>query len=296
VKRIPHPVVDDNAILDQVAGRRPVADCPHIQADTQTVRARYDAYVNAHGNPFAQGCPQPLAMLGLLQNALHDRYGSDAAYLRPIESLRTNKTLNVCPMCGLPGTGTLDHIFPQSVYRELSIFSSNLVPTCFRCNTKHQANYCGANAGERIFHPYFDDALNNRLVRATIQPNPTFATPLIGLASCLGAHDPLHATVDYHIGTVLTAADVINDLIVLWADLRRFPRMKLSTLPQGNFSDADFNGAVIQARDMADQWRTTPNNFESMMLEGLRLTPAASVYLAQWVRDLDADPDLAQDV
>lgn len=32
------------------------------------------------------------------------------------------------------------------------------------------------------------------------------------------------------------------------------------------------------------------------MFEGLRMTPAASAYLAQWVRGLDADPDLAQDV
>ena len=296
MKRIPHPVVDNAAILDQVAGRRPVANCPHIQADTQTVRDRYAAYVAAHGNPFAQGCPQPIDMPGLLQNSLYNKYGSKADYLEPIENLRTNRTLNICPMCGLPGSGTLDHIFPQSVYGELAIFSSNLVPTCSRCNTKHQATYRGQNAGERIFHPYFDDALNTRLVRAMIQPNPNFQVPVITLVCCLPANDPLHPTVNFHINTVLIPAGVLDDLFIFWADLRRFPRKELSTLPQGNFTNPDFDAAVIQARNDNDKWHTTPNNFKSMMFEGLRLTPAASVYLAQWVRDLDADPDLAQDV
>lgn len=296
MKRIPHPVIDDAAILERVARRMPVAGCPHVDGDAQMVRDRYDAYIAAGANPFLPNCPQPLAMAGLLQNALGARYGSKADYLQPIESLRANRTLNICPMCGLPGTGTLDHIFPQSDFPELAIFSRNLVPTCYRCNTKHQATYRGVNDGERIFHPYFDDVLNNRVVRATIQGNPDLDAPAIELVSCLQNHDPLNTTVVFHIDTVLRPAGVLDDLFVFWADLRRFPRKEFSTLPEGDFDDADFDAAVINALSDADQWHTTLNNYKSMMFEGLRLTPAASNYLAQWVRNLDADPDLAQDV
>lgn len=296
MKRIPHPVIDDVSILGRVAGRMPVAGCPHIGGDTQIVCDRYDAYIAASGNPFVPNCPQPLAMGGLLQSALGARYGSKSAYLQPIENLRNNRTLNICPMCGLPGTGTLDHIFPHSDFPELAIFSRNLVPTCFRCNTKHQANYRGASDGQRIFHPYFDDSLNNRLVRATIQANPDFAAPAIELVSCLQDHDLLNATVVFHIDTVLRPAGVLDELFIFWADLRRFPRKEFSTLPAGNFDDADFDAAVVAALAAADQWHTTPNNYKSMMFEGLRWNPAASNYLAQWVRSIDADPGLAQDV
>lgn len=296
MKKIHQPVVNDFKILDKVAGRSPVADCPHISDDTHSVRARYDAYVAAHGNSFLPNCPQPVNMPGLLQNALRDRYGDKSDYLQPIEDLRTNSELNICPMCGLPGTGTLDHIFPQSIYPELAIFSRNLVPTCFRCNTKHQANYRGETVGERIFHPYFDDVLNTRLVRATIRANPTFQSPEVDLESCLAANDQLQRTVNYHIKTVLKPAGVVNDLVIFWADLRRFPRKELSNLPRVNFTNLDFDAAILDALDMADCWHTTPNNYKSMMFEALRITPEASAYLAEWVRDLDENPALAQDV
>ena len=296
MKRIPHPVVDDAAILGRVAGRMPVAGCPHIEDDTQIVRDRYDAYIAANANPFLPNCPQPLLMAGLLQNALSERYGRESEYLQPIENLRNNRALNICPMCGLPGTGTLDHIFPRRHYPELAIFSHNLVPTCWRCNTKHQANHRGADDGQRLFHPYFDDSLNNRLVRATIQANPDFGVPDIELESCLQDNDPLNNTVVFHIDTVLRPAGVLDDLFVFWADLRRFPRKELSSLPRGEFEDAEFNAAVINALVDADQWHTTPNNYKSMLFEGLRVNAAASNYLAQWIRNLDADPDLAQDV
>jgi len=280
-----------------VAEHHSISGCPHLGNDLQAIRDRYEAYVHAQANPFAQGCPEPFHLPGLLQAALPARFDDPAAYLSFIGEMRHKSGLSLCPMCGLPGAGgTIDHIFPQVNFPDLAIFSRNLVPSCHRCNSNHQDHYRGQIVGERLLHPYFDGILESRLVQAIIQPNPDFRLPAISLEPYVDANDPVHRTIKFHIETVLKPAGIMKEINVFWAALQRMPRSKFPRLPLGNFSDQDFITTITAARDMADEWLTSPNNYESMIFEALRVNIPARQYLAQWIKAIDEDRRIAEDV
>lgn len=61
-------------------------------------------------------------------------------------------SVNVCPYCGFGEANTLDHVLPESVYKELATCRLNLVPLCWTCNHKKRANdYNG------FIHAYYQE-------------------------------------------------------------------------------------------------------------------------------------------
>ena len=49
-------------------------------------------------------------------------------------------SINGCPYCGFGEANTLDHVLPESVYKELATCRLNLVPLCWTCNNKKRAH------------------------------------------------------------------------------------------------------------------------------------------------------------
>jgi hypothetical protein len=206
-------------------------------------------------------------------------------------------------MCGAPRPATVDHVFPQQPFKELAIFSRNLVPACFQCNVGRRDRYRGHNPGERVLHPYFDVCLQQRIVRATIAPvDGIFRTPEIDLEVILNANDPLYPAVNYHLQSVVKAAGAISSLEDLWINLQRvpdqdrLPHVYFQTLPVGDFTDVDFDRAVDIALHLADEEFHTRNNWKSMLFAGLSINRHAKDYLAQTIRELRLRPDEAEDI
>lgn len=303
MKRIPFPNANDVAALQSVVQRNPLAQCPHIINDTATVLARYAAYINAGGNALDPNAPVPIDLLGDLGNALPNRYDNPSAELAYIDEIRKNGSPHVCPMCGAPKPTTVDHVFPRNPFRDLAIFSRNLVPACSECNRGRQNRYRGNHPGERVLHPYFDACLDQRILRALIMPfDGSFEIPRIDLEVLLAPNDPFHPTVRYHVDTVVKPAGAIKALSDLWINLQRvpdqdrLPHVYFQTLPIGNFTDADFDNAAATALALADNEFHTRNNWKSMLFAGLTNNLPAKAFLAQTIRRLRAHPAQAADI
>jgi hypothetical protein len=89
--------------------------------------------------------------------------GERPLYLR----LRGASRYNRCPLCGQRDVKSLDHYLSKDDFPELAVFPANLTPSCFECNHA-KLDYRPEQAEDRLFHPYFDDWSDHRLMRATV--------------------------------------------------------------------------------------------------------------------------------
>ena len=46
--------------------------------------------------------------------------------------------ISKCPYCGLNETAHLDHYLPKSDFAEYSLFTKNLIPCCYNCNSTYK--------------------------------------------------------------------------------------------------------------------------------------------------------------
>lgn len=285
MKYLPFPSINDNNILDSIARRAPLSQCPHISSDLNIIKSRYAAYHNTSGNPIVPGSPPEIILPGKLQNVLPERYRSKTDKLQYITDIRDSSP-NICPMCGSPTSETVDHIFPQSPFPDFAIFSKNLVPACFKCNSSRNNNYKGNATGERVMHPYYDRCFTNRLLQTKLVPTTlSYRIPNIELEVLLQNTDPLFPTVTFHLKNVVLSAGAINYLLKLWVNFQRLYHIYFR-LPNGNFTDLEFNDAVINSLNLSDQEFSTPNNWKSFLLAGLKENNNAKAYLAQTIRDI----------
>lgn len=107
---------------------------------------------------------------------LNDGYDSrSTAVKRLLEAMRVSLAENhreLCPYCSLDSTYQLDHFLPKSVYPEFSLYGSNLLPICGRCN-QIKLNSVATRAGNRIFVlPSADAFLRKDLLLATLAMHP----------------------------------------------------------------------------------------------------------------------------
>lgn len=62
-----------------------------------------------------------------------------------------------CPYCGLGETEHLDHYLPKSEFSEYSLFTVNLIPCCYKCNSTYKKVGYKENGTRVYFHPYIDE-------------------------------------------------------------------------------------------------------------------------------------------
>lgn len=91
-------------------------------------------------------------------DALHDAY-SEVQRNRRLESLRSRllTATDLCPICSISVVDELDHYLPKSIYKPLSIYSSNLIPICHKCNNK-KSKTTNVDQNKRFLHAYFNKA------------------------------------------------------------------------------------------------------------------------------------------
>jgi len=122
----------------------------------------YD-YTGAALYPFAASLEE---LKGLYGRVLRD--GGERPTYDAIKQLAPR---GVCPQCGIGRVRTLDHYLPKSLFPELSVAPSNLVPTCRDCNFDKQEHH-SHEPRDYLFHPYFDNWDNYRLIAAQVIYQP----------------------------------------------------------------------------------------------------------------------------
>jgi hypothetical protein len=120
-------------------------------------------------------------------------------------------------MCGSLHSGTVDHLIPRTAFPEFTVLSLNLVPACV-CNSKRGATSVGPNPGERILHPYFDDCLAERLLKARF--TDLAAVPRTDLVlTSLAARRPDASAIRFHVANVVSRTGIFNYLADRWVAL-----------------------------------------------------------------------------
>lgn len=77
--------------------------------------------------------------------------------------------ITVCPYCGLNETAHLDHYLPKSEFGEYSLFTSNLIPCCSKCNSDYKKTKYVENGARVYLHPYIDKINDFEVLRANIR-------------------------------------------------------------------------------------------------------------------------------
>jgi len=70
-----------------------------------------------------------------------------------------------CPFCGISSPDELDHHLPKTIFKALSLYSSNLVPMCHTCNNKKRT-VTGEKEEERFIHVYYEDLPDTAIIKA----------------------------------------------------------------------------------------------------------------------------------
>ena len=282
MKFLPPSEISDVANLLRLSRNQNLGSYPELKQQARAILRSYISYRKSRGNPKSPLCPAPLSISQNLKDALRRHYSHPPKNsLEFIEDFRSRGSPNVCPMCGSPKTGSIDHLFPQGAYAEFSIFSINLVPAC-DCNTKRQDVLVGDCDGERVFHPYFDAILAQRLVSTSILSSPEhgFNRPLISLKGTLQSDDDNFSALEFHIKSILHKTNIIDHLNCSWINLIETPKDYI-WIPTGlsPISVANLGSLLQGLLGRYDRKFGTPNNWDSILISGLVETPEAIDFL-----------------
>lgn len=262
MKRLTSVAFDDDATLIAMANNARLGSYDALLQSLGVVQASYTAYATAQGNALI--CPPPCQLPNELKQAMQSHFERPPKILKGIlREIRREKYAGVCPMCGSFGRSDLDHVLPQAVYPEFSFFTKNLVPAC-GCNSLRSAAVSDANGG-RVLHPYFDNLLQMRLLRATFQGN--FPKPQIDLEICCGAI-PERLAVEFHVEHVVRKTAIISHMEAhCWPTLLRRPH----TVPELSTATSlvTFQAALERVVTRYDEEFETPNNWNSVFYSGL---------------------------
>jgi hypothetical protein len=166
VRNLPLPKVDDEAVYDAVA----TAKYQPRNRILKGLRARVvAAYLDYESNAPTFGALASVSLGDDERDALRHAYDVDTAPLLDVKRDLTSYDDLICPFCALSDSATLDHYLPKSQYPQFSIFSRNLVPSCWPCNSKKS----DAVAGLPFMHPYYEKVPSERflVVNAGLQPS-----------------------------------------------------------------------------------------------------------------------------
>jgi hypothetical protein len=279
MKRLDPPKANDVSILRSLAKNTRLGSYPYLSDRIKDILKNYCKYRKTNGDAKVYG-----SCIGLsddLADSLKTHYSSpplSSGLNFLLDNIRDKGSPRVCPMCGSPKTGTLDHLFPKN--------GLNLVPAC-DCNNKRLESLTGAGPNERILHPYFDDVLRRRVVSSEIMPSIKFNydRPSITLKLVLPVSDPNYATVKFHIEKVLARTNVLDFFDDYWPKLCKLPEDYFN-LPKGEINVESFCLAVSESLARRDRHFGTPNNWDSILYSGLEANRDACKFLCRRVNEL----------
>jgi 5-methylcytosine-specific restriction endonuclease McrA len=175
VKRLPKPVEQADDVFDLCISKvRRAALKQHLSAAKRTVAASARTYDVAATAAQLHTFPRLPNVNGVSIEEMEAVYTSRMARKGAPGRAIYNKLLATppfgrCPLCNQRSVSTLDHHLPKTLYPDLVVTPTNLVPSCQDCN-KAKLQEFPATATEQTLHPYYDDISNFRWLRAAISP------------------------------------------------------------------------------------------------------------------------------
>lgn len=267
MRKIDCPIIQDLLLLDALRLSQSLAaqqTAPYFDA----IALRYSTYELGFGDPWSV---LPDTSFLPVKEQLKSLYSTPPVALNFIEALR-NSIRGACPVCGRDALGTLDHYLPKSTYSEFSFYSKNLVPCCDRCNNKRNALTRGGVAGERPFHPYFDNFAVNRIL--SVQFEPDWRAPRLTPIPFNITGEEL-ATVSWHIENVIRPAGIDEYLVDLWGAMVS----ELHLIFPEVVTIDDLKREILQYERYERIVTFSPNSWRSAFYHGLASNDEAIAYL-----------------
>lgn len=274
MNRIQPPAVDDDELIALVAKNEALRAHPALtQQMVADIKAGYAQYRQSRGDcALIGGVTLPVP----IKDRLSDHFDRPPADLKFIKNLRDESEAAVCPMCGSMHSGTLDHLLPRNGFKEFSVFSMNLVPAC-KCNSKRGDVLKGAAPNERILHPYFDDCLSDRLIRAKF--SELGPVPKVELALLVDHTHPQYAAIQFHVSKIVRTSKATSYLLKLrWIPFFRQPSVVIRSLAANPNSLAELQSQLEEELCKLDACHEGRNNWNSMFVAGLLDPP-----VLQWL-------------
>lgn len=267
------PEYDDSAAFDNLSQNERLGSYPRLLNLVRVVQAGYVQYVAFSGAPtLVHNHPIDADQAAFLKG----HYASPPADLAYITEMRESTEHLVCPMCGSMHSGTLDHYLPKNRFPIFSVFSRNLVPAC-KCNSRRQETLLGANPGERVLHPYFDDCLSERLVSARFEDFGE--VPRVSLVLLISNAHPLHSAIAFHVRSIVHRTAIVRYLADRWSSLCRKPSRVVRAFADNIATRAEVQSLLEEERDALDDLHKSKNNWNSIFISGL-LDPPVTTWIA----------------
>lgn len=267
------PAYDDSVAFENLSKNERLGSYPNLQPLVGIVQACYAQYVAVNGVPtLVQNPPIGAAEAGFLKG----HYASTPADLAYVTQMRDSSEHLICPMCGSMHSGTLDHYLPKNRFPIFSVFSKNLVPAC-KCNSKRKETLLGANPGERVLHPYFDDCLGERLVSARFED--LGEVPRVSLVLLIPSTHPLHSAIAFHVQSIVQRTAIVKYLADRWSSLFRKPSLVVRTFADNIATQAEVRALLEEERGALDDLHKGKNNWNSIFISGL-LDPRVTTWIA----------------
>lgn len=77
--------------------------------------------------------------------------------------------ITLCPYCGLGETVHLDHYLPKSSFSEYALYTDNLIPCCYKCNSTYKKVGYEEGGFRVYFHPYIDSINDFDVLSVTVK-------------------------------------------------------------------------------------------------------------------------------
>jgi hypothetical protein len=264
MKRICPHEFDDAAAMHELVNSSDAYLAYFIRHGGQPILALYGQYEEFVLNPIpVESAVRPLA---LFSHLMINAYLSPP---KPFQSLKNavQKKLspNVCPMCGSLKTGTGDHYFPKDDFPEFAIYSKNLIPAC-DCNSQRGSALKGRLPGQWIIHPFYEDALMERIVSINFDFTPNGL--VLSIRRLFSATIP-QARIDFHIEKIHSKTTMLDWALAEWAAHLANPIAALIWDPSGAVSIEDVSNRVDQVMKGSEKKLGTPNNWVSAFYHGI---------------------------
>lgn len=273
MNKLPIPNVNDTAAFTSLSNNPALGSYPLLQPMVGTVQASYAQYMAVNGDPTLVQNP---AISDATAKLFKGHYKSPPAELAYINKIRDASEHLVCPMCGSFHSGTLDHYLPKKQYPVFAVFSKNLVPAC-KCNSKRGDKLFGSAPGERVLHPYFDNCLSQRLLRA--QFDDLGDVPKVSLALTIPTIHPDYFAIAFHVEWIVQRTAICKWLADQWSLLYRKPSRVIRAFRENIGTQAEVQALLQEELHALDDSHRGKNNWHSVFVSGL-LEPPVLAWLA----------------
>lgn len=154
---------EDESLFSTLVGKDTYKKCAEIEKEAFE---RYEEYNAKNGNP---ELIDTSAIFTEYKDVLHKMYSSESKEIAALKSEVKKITGSYCPLCGLPNEpSTVEHYLPKEEYPEFSIYSKNLVPACFKCNTNKGRAILDESNKRTSLHVYFEDLCAKHIIELSV--------------------------------------------------------------------------------------------------------------------------------